>query len=314
MYRNILVPLDGSSFAEHALPHALALARRSGANLLLVTVSTPLAEAYTEGLYFSSTELEEEITARHHRYLHDVAILLRQIHEVPITVAVKHGEVAPVLVKMIEDGEADLVVMATHGRGTLGRFWLGSVADEMIRQSNVPLLLIRPTSDKPNLQVEPPFQSILLALDGSEHAEQILQHAERLVKLNPKAKLILIRAINTALPSLGAVDPPEAPKEANALLKRLEELQDKLRKDALDYLRSVASKIQAHGIETEVDVIVEDQPALAILKEAEMKKVSMIAIETHRRTGISRFLRGSVTEKVLRGSTIPVLVHSSPGA
>src|SRR5688572_11706389 len=117
MFRSLLVPLDGSTFAEHALPVALAVARRAGAGLRLVTVSTPLAEAYVEGLYLGSGDLEEELTERHRAYLAGVADRLRGRADVPVRTEVHHGEVSPTLCGLVGQGDADLVVMATHGRG-----------------------------------------------------------------------------------------------------------------------------------------------------------------------------------------------------
>src|SRR5687767_5267058 len=73
MFRSILVPLDGSSFAEQALPLALSVARHSAARLVLATVSSPLTEAYVEGLYFSTLELEQDQAVRYESYLRSVA-------------------------------------------------------------------------------------------------------------------------------------------------------------------------------------------------------------------------------------------------
>src|SRR5262245_33674339 len=125
MYRTLLVPLDGSPFAEHALPLAVGIARRAGAALRLVTVSTPLAEAYTEGLYFSTLELQNEIAARQKTYLDEVVGRLAPTG-LSVTAEVLEGEVAETLWCHAGDVDADLVVLATHGRGPLGRFWLGS--------------------------------------------------------------------------------------------------------------------------------------------------------------------------------------------
>src|SRR5947209_4970021 len=147
MYRTLLVPLDGSSFAEHALPAALAIARRAGARLNLVSVITPLAEAYVEGLYFSTADLEAHLEGRQRTYLEAVASRLRERVDVPIGTTVLHGDVAATVGQAIVADKVDLVVLATHGRGPLGRFWLGSVADELIRHATSPLLLIRPAED-----------------------------------------------------------------------------------------------------------------------------------------------------------------------
>lgn len=311
MYRSILVPLDGSSFAEHALPFAMAIARRAGAELLLVTVSTPLAEAYVEGLYFSTLELEQELTARHQAYLNSVANRIKAQGDFKIRCEVRHGEVAATLASMVETGEADLAILATHGRGAMGRFWFGSVADEMIRQTHVPLLLVRPTSDALDLAVEPDLSRIILPLDGSGVAEHILEHASRLARLIPGAEIVLVRAIRALLPVETAPDVPEAQREARAILQQVQALQTKLRNEAQSYLDDIAAHLRTHGLTTQTQIVVEDDAAVAILQEAESRKAGMIALETHGRQGLSRLINGSIADKVLRGSHIPVLVHRS---
>lgn len=309
MYRSILVPLDGSTFAEHALPLALALAKRSRARLYLVTVSTPLAEAYVEGMYFSTLELEQELTARHHHYLETVSNRLRQKNEISVKTAVLHGEVASTLAEVVTQGEADLVVMATHGRGAIGRFWLGSVADEMIRQAHVPLLLVRPNGGTADLSKEPDLSRIVLPLDGSELAEQILGHAAKLAKIIPGAEIILLRAIQALVPVEATPDVPEAEKAARGILHQVQALQTRLRQEAESYLEEIAARLRANGLKVRIQVVVEDQPAVAILEEAETVQAGLIALETHGRTGLSRLIHGSVADKVVRGSHIPVLVH-----
>jgi nucleotide-binding universal stress UspA family protein len=310
MYNSILVPLDGSSFAEHALPYALAIARRDKARLSLVAVSTPLAEAYVEGLYFSVIELEQEIVGRHQAYLEKVKARLRERAEVDVSVEVLRGEVAPAL----SGTNADLIVMATHGRGAIGRFWLGSVADEMIRQAPCPLLLIRPGEAAPDLAREPSLRRVVLALDGSEHAEHILAHAERLAKGRPDAELVLLRAVHSVVPTDPAPEGSGAEHESLALLDKVRSLQTKLRQDAEAYLRQVAESLRQRGLQARTDVVVEDDPAGAILREAEAIRADLIALETHGRRGLSRLVRGSVADKVIRGSHLPVLIHRSPGS
>ncbi|MFM7152220.1 MAG: universal stress protein, partial [Gemmataceae bacterium] len=210
MYRSIHVPLDGSTFAEQALPLGIALTKRCGGRLLLVTVSTPMAEAYVEGMYFSTLELEQEMAGRHEAYLKKISERIQKLHPIPVQTSVQHGEVAATLVDLMGRGDADLAVMATHGRGALSRFWLGSVADEMVRETHVPMILIRPDEETPDLSKEPNLSKIVIPLDGTELAEQVLDHAVRLARVVPGAKIVLMRAINALIPVDMAPDVPEA--------------------------------------------------------------------------------------------------------
>jgi nucleotide-binding universal stress UspA family protein len=309
MYRSILVPLDGSSFAEHALPLALALARRAGARLLLVSVSTPLAEAYVEGLYFSTLELEQEVQARRQAYLEETARRLAGKANLPITVAVHHGEVAATLCDLLAAGEADLAVLATHGRGALGRVWLGSVADEMIRHTHTPLLLVRPEATAADLDREPDLSRVLLPLDGTPLAEQILEPAVALAGLVPGGEIVLVRAVHALVPAEAAPDTRGGEKEAHTLTQQLETMQARLREEAQRYLDGVAERLRARGLQVRVDVVADDHPAAAILREAEHQRAGVIALETHGRRGLARLILGSVADKVIRGAHVPVLVQ-----
>jgi len=309
MYRKILVPLDGSSFAEHALPPALALARRSHAGLHLVSISTPVTAAYLEGVFIGSADLEAEAVAQRHGYLEATMAKLRERIDVPITGEAICGDVSATLCDLGATGEYDLVVMATHGRSPLGRFWLGSVADEMIRHATLPLLLVRPSAGPPNLAEEPDLGRVVVPLDGTELAEQILEPAGALVALMPHAEIGLVRAVRPVLP----IDvPPEgvgAGTEAEHLLNTMGLMQDELEREAKAYLRGVARRLEARGLRVHTHVVVEERPAEAILGEAKEEHAGLIALETHGRGGISRLFHGSVTDKVVRGAFVPILVH-----
>jgi nucleotide-binding universal stress UspA family protein len=309
MYKSILVPLDASPFAEHALPVALSLARRSGARLMLVTVVTPLTQAYAEGLYVSTTDLEQEMNAQRRAYLAKTADRLRAKADISVLTLVEHGEVAPILSDLVSRGEADLIVMATHGRGAFARFWLGSVADEMLRDARVPLLLVRPNTGAADLDREPTLNKIILPLDGSDLAEQILKPIVTMAGLVPDSEVILVRAISETVPLEAAGEVPEAEHEARTLREEIRAIQTKLREEAHHYLESVAMRLRERGLKVTTQVVVEDRPAVAILDEAEARHAGMIALETHGRRGLARLALGSVADKVVRGSHIPVLVQ-----
>src|SRR5262249_1537319 len=155
----------------------LAIARQAGAAVRLVSVVTPLAEAYVEGLYFSTADLQTQMTAQQQAYLDGAARRLRERAELAVTTEVLHGEVAASINRLVDHGGFDLIGMATHGRGAVGRFWLGSVADEMLRHVTVPLLLVRPEEEPTDLTREPPLGRAVITLDGTPLAEQILEPA-----------------------------------------------------------------------------------------------------------------------------------------
>jgi nucleotide-binding universal stress UspA family protein len=308
MYRTLLVPLDGSPFAEHALPLAVSLARRAGAALRLVTVSTPLAEAYTEGLYFSTLELQNEIVARQQTYLDE---MVRRLAPTGLTVQaqVLQGDVAETLWHHAGNVSADLVVMATHGRGPLGRFWLGSVADELIRHLHRPVLLVRPEETAVELTREALPSRVLLPLDGTDLAEQVLEPAVALAALLPAAEVTLLRVIKPVVPVHYLPEGGDADKEARHLLQHVQTVQGELHRAAEAYLGGIAARLRDRGLRVHTRIAVDDHPATAILREAQETQAGLIALETHGRRGLSRLIVGSVADKVVRGAHVPILVH-----
>jgi len=306
MYRKVMIPLDGSSFAEHALPLARTIARACDAELHLVVVVPPLAEAYTEGVFFGTADLEAEVVARQKAYL---ARVRQQLDEMKVSTAVLEGEVAGCLCSHAAAEGADLVVMATHGRGPLARFWLGSVADEVIRHAPLPVLLVHPEEGPVNLAAAPPPLRVLVPLDGTELAERILEPAIALGEMMPGAEFILFQVVKPVVPILDLPDGPEADAEAHHILKEVGLMQEQLFRTAETYLRDVAERLLARGLHTKIRVTVDDNPEEAILHEAETDSASLIALETHGRSGLARFFLGSVADKVVRGAHIPVLVQ-----
>jgi len=313
MNRSILVPLDGSEFAEHALPTAMHIARHTGARLHLVTVSTPLSEAFIEGVTFSMADLTREVTERQEAYLAGVVRRLRDRGVKNIEPRVMHGEVVPCLCELLEKGEDQLVVLATHGRGALGRFWMGSVADEMVRATNKPLLLVRPEEGAPDLAREVKLGRVVLPLDGTELAERMLEPVAELLA-GAGAEVLLLRAVHTIVPADLVPDTDGARKEARSLMMQVQEMQMRLRREAEESLQAAAARLESRGFRVRTDVIVEDDPARAILREVEREGADMIALETHGRRGLSRLLHGSVADKVVRGAHVPVLVQKALSA
>ena len=308
MYRSLLVPLDGSPFGEQALPLALSVARRAGASLRVVHVHPTAAPLYVEGYPFVDDALDSQVNDLKKAYLDDVVKRLGAVSPVRVTPVLLRGDVAETLREAANGTDADLVVMTTHGRGALGRFWLGSVADQLLRNLTKPLILIRPKEGPPDFGQEPALKRLLLPLDGTALAEQMIEPAAALGSLTD-ADYTLLRV--TQPPA--AVDFYDGNvglgPMSQALLSRLEELQEKLRKEAQDYLDQVAGRLRARGLRVQTKVAVELQPSAAILGEGAPPACDLIALETHGRGGLSRLFLGSVADKVIRGAAVPVLVR-----
>lgn len=298
MYRTIMVPLDGSTLGEYALPTALMIARRERATLHLVHVCVVSAPPQMRGLAFDKDE--HSLQARSQMYLDDLAGALTERWEVPIVTSVLDGPVAPALRSYATATGAELVVMTTHGRGAVARAALGSVADELVRSLTVPLLLNRPGDEALDLldsAHERACQRILIPLDGSTLAEAALEPAVALGALFG-AEYTLLQAIDP--PMLGYALTAHAAGIDPAAL-------EVWRGEALAYLRHVAGRLRARGLRVATEVVFGHAP-LAITDYTRSHEIDLVALATHGRGGVTRVLLGSVADALVRSSNAPVLV------
>jgi len=313
MYRSILVPLDGSASAEQALPLACEIARRAGATLRLVHVHVPYTAnpIYVEGVPVIDEQLRS-LGRQHERiYLERIRERLAVETKGTITAALldtpgpgaRDGTVAQVLAAHIAATSTDLVVMTTHGRGGLARFWLGSVADSLLRWSTAPILLLRPDDGTPDPARPRTIQRILIPLDGSARSEAMVEHALTLGQLM-QSEYTLLRVVAPFI--LGASAPFTTPTDFDP--DRTMRLQAEAQHD----LDTVARRLQAAGATVRTRVLITEQVAAAILEDASQHGIDVIAMSTHGRSGLARLLIGSVADKVLRGAELPVLVYRPP--
>jgi nucleotide-binding universal stress UspA family protein len=306
MIRSILVPLDGSTFGEHALPLAMSMAKRLDASLNLMHVHSLLDATYAELQVFDNT-LDEELRNKEREYLHVVQKKVQDRLSVPVTIRNVDGDIATVIREQAESLRAEWVVMTTHARGPMGRFWLGSVADELARSLPMSLVLVHPADHAPDLTQEQTLKHLLIPLDGTPLAEQILEPALTLGQAM-KADYTLLRVVTPVYPMTIPAEPAIFGSVATEIMERVERTHAELKKEAGGYLAKVAERLRGAGAKVETRVVVEEQPGVAILETAK-PPIDMIAIETHGRGGLSRLLMGSVADKVIRGSKLPILVH-----
>jgi nucleotide-binding universal stress UspA family protein len=301
MFQTVVVPLDGSAFAECALPLALSIARRSGAALRLIRVAPTLGDVFFWAPLPGSpvaNEIHDHFRADSMAYLESVGRRLKEAGAQAVTYSVAEGEVAEAIRINVARNGADLVVMSSHGRGALGRIWLGSVADELVRSLEVPLLLTRPEENPTNKKLEDAWAArrFVLAVDGSRLAERMLSPALALGRMMG-AQYTLVRIVGV----------PGATQLAPHLSAELKNIGERIFHEAEDYLTQVADRLRANGESVETRVLFAEHPADGILKQA-AEGADLIALATHGRHGLSRLLMGSVADKVVRGSSVPVFV------
>jgi nucleotide-binding universal stress UspA family protein len=303
--RSVLVPLDGSPFAEQALPWAAAIAGAARARLRLTLVHQspappPLDEA-TGRLY---TRIELSLRKVQREYLAKVADQVRREHGVQVAKVTLQGTPAPALVRYVGEMDPEIVVMTTHGAGGIRRAWLGSVADQLVRSLEIPMLVIRPREADQVPAGVAALQEILVALDGSRRAEAALPPAATLALLL-RAKLALVRVVQPVVPFTDPVRP--FPLGFDEELTRLS------RAEAQDYLDDVAESLNAAGVPASAAAVVGSSAFEAIQDAARAPGTGMIALATRGRGGLPRMVLGSVADKLVRGGELPVLVTRPKG-
>jgi nucleotide-binding universal stress UspA family protein len=307
MLRSILVPLDGSTFGEHALPLALSLARRAGATLRLAHVHQASPPATVAGLAIMDS-VDLHLRQDEQAYLADVQRRAGCRPGVHVHAALLDGDVAPALRQYAVAQKADLVVLSTHGRGTLGRFWLGSVADDLMRDLPCPALLTRTHEGKPDLAREPALKSIVVPLDGTPLAEGALEQALNVGSLF-EADYTLLRVVRPVVRPTYLPEGTTPQGLAHGVLEQVHTLQHQLVEEARQYLAGVAEKLRPRGVRVQMRALVEEDPAVAILLEAQGRHADLVAMATHGRRGLQRLFLGSVADKVVRGGAVPVLLY-----
>src|SRR5690349_6526601 len=312
MLRRIVVPLDGSRFGEQVLPLATELAERHRAELELLHVFEALAPYLVQGAPPIDPEFDIELRRSRQAYLDQVAGRVRASTSVKVSTNTVDGtEVVSTLAEYVADRHADLVIVTTHGRGGLNRLWVGSVATGLIRRSDVPILLVRASDARPNDGI-PKLRKILVPMDGTPADEEGLDDALA-VALPTEAEFNLLNVREPAASfeqdALAPNDLPEYDGDTTAVEPyAASELEGMMN----DYLDQIAARIRSRGFSATTQVVLDRSPANAILQVADAWDIDLIVLETHTRPGISRLLHGRVTDKVIRGAHVPVLVHRRP--
>ena len=307
MLRSILVPVDGSSFGEHAVPMAASLARKAGATLHLVHVHQAVPPANVAGVAIMDT-LELHRRQDEQAYLSDLTRRVTEGRPLAVETALLEGDVVTAMLEYAAAKDVGLMVLSTHGRGALSRFWLGSVADRLVREATRPVMLFRPQDGRPDLKKEVALRKVLLPLDGTELAEAIIEPAVALAS-QYGAEVILARVVQPVLRPVYAPEGMSVGGLSQALHGELAAIQSRLQAEAKGYLEGVAAKLRERGAKVEACVVVEEQPAVGILREAQARHADLIAMETHARRGLPRLFLGSVADKVVRAGVAPVLLN-----
>jgi nucleotide-binding universal stress UspA family protein len=303
-YTKILVPLDGSPLSESILPYAVSFAE---------SLKTPIELLHVIDLdvlrtYFNANtqqgrpidEVEDQMEAHATAYLQKVASSLPQRLSIRQTVVL--GAAQSVILAQAEKDNGTLLAMATRGHSGLKRWFFGSVADKILHGARTPLLLFKGSPEGGIGQEAAMINRVLVPLDGSGLAEQILPHVAILAKAM-NLEVELLRIYSLPVTAIAPASPAAYPIGMQMLTV------DAFREEAVGYLQAKFDELrEGEGLPQVSQTIAEGDAADQITEAAQQTRHSLIAMSTHGRSGIGRWFLGSVADRVIRQSGDPVFV------
>ncbi len=302
MYSKVLVPLDGSKTAENVLPLARCFARslQIPVELLGVVDIAEMARRATADQVSMIRTLVDDTTRRCENYLKGVS---KNFPNGSVRHTVQKGNAAKAIVKSAAAEKNTLIAMATHGRSGLDRWLLGSVAEKVLRVASNPVLLVRATAKAPQWDMAT-LKRVVVPLDGSALSEQILPVVDELAK-NLSLEVTLL-GVYRGPSSAGTAD------DGFYNTTKLDAFVTGLRAETVEYLEKQTAELKRKGLEKVSFVAKEGLEADEILSLARHTPGTLIAMCTHGRSGVKRWMLGSVTETVVRHCDGPVLVVRAP--
>jgi nucleotide-binding universal stress UspA family protein len=309
MYKRMLVPLDGSKLAEETIPYARELAGRLDLDLDFLYVSHPLMMQMLPMSQFYVEKIAEAVKTQ---------VLIVRANTVgketarPVEVRSKvtTGYPAEEILKYAEENEVDIILLATHGASGVRRWAMGSVAYQVLHASKIPVWLVRSGIPEQIVFDKWPRRTILVPLDGSQLAESALPHAEAIARQRG-AQVTEILLLSVYAPTIYPVKyyfqmdyPPKVPLKYEDYVQQ--EI-DQARESCKKYLNHLADQLKAKGLQVRTEAVM-GEPADEIIKYAHQNPFQLIVMASHGRSGLSHLTIGSVAERVLLETNIPVFM------
>ena len=295
MFKHLLVPLDGSTMAEAALPTAAFLAEKLVGLVTLIHVVERNAPSEVHGQPHlkNAQEAAVYLSELSHRAFVKGPAVDCHVHEAEV------NNVAESIVAHADELKYDLVVMCSHGRGRSLHLFLGSIAQRVISMGSIPVLITHPDEQGG----APPFscRNILVPLDGDpQHAKALPVAREIALACEAALHLITVVPHFTSLSGRSKASGRMFPTTASKLLEMEFE-------DAEEFIKTETKKLQDQGIAASGHVLRGD-PADMITNAANAGNVDLIVLATHGKTGMKAFWEGSVAHRICSFSRVPLLL------
>lgn len=284
MFDEILFPTDGSDGAAAALDHVLELAERHESTVHVINV----ADTTRDSLTHISGEVVDALEERGEDIVQQAADRVRN-RRLEVVTEILQGEPNQTIVEYADSREIDLIILPTHGRRGLKRYLLGSTTERVVRRSNVPVLTLRPAAAKDS---QYPYEDVLVPTDGSAGAKEALSIGVD-VTLAGEALLHLLSVITTT--SLG-VD-----VRSDIMKRELEASAEHILEEAAEFATDAGVESPRESVEYGASI------HKVILSYIDDHDIDLVVVGTHGRTGLERYMIGSVTDYLIRTAPIPVL-------
>jgi nucleotide-binding universal stress UspA family protein len=306
MFSRVLVPLDGSPLAEQVLPYVRIVAKAGVSRIQLLRAVRPAGEDLADPArsHFPH-QVDANLRDQALDYLREVGASLTGLG-VSTSYDVHLGDPASRIITEADREPGTLVAMSTHGRSGLARWALGSVTTKVLHASNSPLFIVRPKATQvPTGEVR--LKTVIIPLDGSDLAEQVLPQVAGLAR--PLALDVKLLRVNPSVEEHQVYfERHPVGSGATVYSGPYGEFSREADARAMEYLHEVRQKLHRRGVWSVEETLLRGRPAEAIVDMAQETPGSLVAMTTHGRSGIGRWLLGRVADRVIRGSGAPVLV------
>jgi nucleotide-binding universal stress UspA family protein len=300
MFDTIVVPLDGSLLAECVLPHVITITRAFKAKAILLRVleknhangSTPIFDLLTWQIKKTEAKLYlEKISAR----------LLKS--QVQIEATVLEGLAAESITEFSESRGVKLIILSSHGRSGLSQWGISSITQKIILGAPTSLLIVRAHQfgTRPGeLSETSVYQRILVPLDGSQRAENVLPIITQLAHFH-KAQIHLVQVVQT--PEMARQMPPvrEDIDLSNRVIARN-------REEAGHYLEQVKSRSFLEGMDVQTHLITSGNAAAELHRVVEQENIDMVTLSAHGYSGNRQWPYGSMANNFITYGKVPLLI------
>jgi len=300
MFDTILVPLDGSQLADCVLPHVVAIARPFNAEITLLKI---LEKRYagTSAQMFDLLNWQINKT-KSALYLSKIQARL-ETSNIRIQTEVLEGLVAEGITEYAQNQGMKLIVLSSHGRHGLTQWGISSITQKTILSAQTSLLIVRAHAGE--LTESPVYRNILVPLDGSQRAENVLPVITQLANFH-KSKIHLVQVIQT--PEMARQMPPV--REDIELSNRIVERN---REEAERYLEQLKSRSYLEGITVQTHLIASDNAAVVLHQLAEQEQIDLVALSAHGYSGNHQWPYGSMVNNFISyGKTSLLIVQDLP--